>query len=268
MKSAAPSETSRCVRSPASRSRSSRSSPIAAPSAAANTIRSASSARRELRHATASAAASCAAVISSIPCERRASSSSSSWSREKGAPSAVACTSTSSPLAGHDDVEVDVGARVLDVVEVEQDARRRRSRRETAATESASARPRPMPVERAPGGDVGARDGRAAGAAVGLQHVAVEPERPLAERLHVRYGAQRPADQALDLNRAPLLLALARLARRPLAGRGGQHRVLRRQPALSAARHPARDALVERGGAEHPRLSRRRSSAEPFACSR
>src|SRR5205085_6253053 len=40
VKSAEPSETSRCVRSPASRSRSSRSSPIAAPKAAASASRS------------------------------------------------------------------------------------------------------------------------------------------------------------------------------------------------------------------------------------
>src|ERR671934_3051031 len=39
VKSAEPSETSRCVRSPASRSRSSRSSPIAAPRAAASASR-------------------------------------------------------------------------------------------------------------------------------------------------------------------------------------------------------------------------------------
>src|SRR5919204_3508163 len=43
VKSAEPSETSRCVRSPASRSRSSRSSPIAAPSTAASARRRTSS---------------------------------------------------------------------------------------------------------------------------------------------------------------------------------------------------------------------------------
>ena len=63
-------------------------------------------------------------------------------------------------------------------------------------------------------GDVRAADRRAARAAVGLEDVAVEPERPLAERLEVGDGAHRAADQPLDLDRAPLLLAARRLALR------------------------------------------------------
>ena len=62
-------------------------------------------------------------------------------------------------------------------------------------------------VEGAAGGDVRARDRGAARAAVGLEHVAVEPERPLAERLEVAHRAQGAADQPLDLDRPPLLAA-------------------------------------------------------------
>ena len=79
------------------------------------------------------------------------------------------------------------------------------------------------------------RDRGAACAAVGLEDVAVEPERPLAERLEVDDGAERAADQALDLDRAALLLAARRLALHAVAGRGRQERVLRRHPAAALA---------------------------------
>src|SRR4029077_4554310 len=83
---------------------------------------------------------------------------------------------------------------------------------------------------------------------------AVDPERPLAERLEVDHRAQRATDQPLDLDRAPLLLTRARLALRPLAGRGRQQRVLSGQPAAALVAHPARYALVEGRCAQHLRL--------------
>src|SRR6266571_8546778 len=55
-------------------------------------------------------------------------------------------------------------------------------------------------VEGAPRGDVGAGDRRAPRPAVGLEHVAVEPQRALAECLEVCDRAQRAADQTLDLD--------------------------------------------------------------------
>ena len=53
-----------------------------------------------------------------------------------------------------------------------------------------------------PAGDRGA-----AGPAVGLQDVAVDVDRALAERLEVDHPAQRATDQPLDLDAAPVLLA-------------------------------------------------------------
>ena len=120
-------------------------------------------------------------------------------------PSAVACTSIRRPEPVMTTFMSDAARRVLGVGEVEQ---RRPSTMPTltAATESVSgqALERAARHERAEGqpeGDPGAADAGAAGAAVGLQDVAVEPDRALAERLHVDHGAQRAADQALDLGR-------------------------------------------------------------------
>ena len=102
---------------------------------------------------------------------------------------------------------------------------------------------------------VAAGDRRAAGAAVGLEHVAVDVDRALAERVEVRDAAQAAADQALDLDPAAVLLALGDVALLALAGRRGQHPVLGGQPAAAAAGHPARHGLLGAGGADHPRAA-------------
>ena len=113
------------------------------------------------------------------------------------------------------------------------------------------------PSERVVQREVTAADRRGAGSAVGLQHVAVDDDLPLAERDHVAHGAQRPADQSLDLLRATRRTALLHLASNPFGRRPGKHRVLRRDPSLAAAAHPAGDVLVDRRGAQHPRATER-----------
>ena len=77
----------------------------------------------------------------------------------------------------------------------------------TAATESPSGSSLSDPVVDQPGQravqrHVGAADGRAARAAVGLDDVAVDPDRALAEPRRVDDASQRAADQPLDLDRA------------------------------------------------------------------
>ena len=52
-----------------------------------------------------------------------------------------------------------------------------------------------------------AGDRRAAGAAVGLEHVAVDVDGALAEHREIDHAAQRAADQPLDLDRAAVGLA-------------------------------------------------------------
>src|SRR5207247_1691015 len=82
--------------------------------------------------------------------------------------------------------------------------------------------------------------GGAAGAAAGLEDVAVEVDRPLPECPEVDDAADRAPDQPLDLHR-PAVGAPARdVALLALPGRGGQHRVLGCDPAPPLALHPAR----------------------------
>jgi hypothetical protein len=87
-------------------------------------------------------------------------------------------------------------------------------------------------------GDPGAGDRGAAGAAVGLQHVAVEGDLAFAEGLEVGH-AQAAADQALDFLGAAGLLALGRLAGAARVRRARQHAVFG-DPALALAAQEGR----------------------------
>ncbi len=102
---------------------------------------------------------------------------------------------------------------------------------------------------------VAAADRRRAGAAVGLQHVAVDGDLHLAQHRQVGDRAQRAADQALDLLGAARLLALGRLAVVALRRGAREHRVLGGDPAAALAPQPRRHALLDRRGAQHPRLA-------------
>ena len=67
----------------------------------------------------------------------------------------------------------------------------------------------------------------------------------------VDHRAQRAPDQALDLQRAPALLAGGGLAPRALVGGARQHAVFGGDPAAPLALEPGRQALFQRGGDQH-----------------
>src|SRR5581483_1727732 len=253
VKSAAPSETRRCVRTPASRSRISRSTPTAAPRPAARSRRtSASRPPRDGRLLARSidrvllyelelldpALGEVEQLVELLAVERHALRSRLHLDE--------------AAVPGRDDVQVDVRARVLGVVEVEQQLAVDDPDRDRGDGAGQHLREGEA-VERAVGGDVRAADRGAARAAVGLEHVPVQVHRPLAEGLEVDDAAERATDQPLDLDGAAALSAARRLALRALAGRGRQQRVLRRHPAAAAPVQPARHALGDRRGAEDAR---------------
>ena len=209
----------------------------------------------ELRHARPPPRPAGRVPISSIPAAAR-SSSSSSWSRSSGARSAVACTSIRRPSPAMTTLTSTWADESSAIVEVEHRLALDDSDRD-GADRVGQRLPEAHVVERPPRSDVGARDRRAAGASVRLDDVAVDPERPLAERVEVGDGTQSAADQPLDLDRPALLLPRARLALGALARRGRQHRVLGRQPPAAAAGEPAGNALLDRRRAEHAGLAER-----------
>src|SRR5579884_73981 len=210
VKSAAPTETSRCVRRPACRSRSSRSRPIAPPSTAATARRSKTCGQPSESAATSSGKRNGHRLRLTVDDRRDAPLGEREQLVECLARERVSLGRRlhldEAPVAGHHDVHVGIRARVLGVVEVEQrhavddtDGHRRDRVAERARE--------PEAVERALACDVRAADRRAARATVRLQDVAVEPDRALPERLEVDDGTKRAADQPLDLDRPALLLA-------------------------------------------------------------
>ena len=111
--------------------------------------------------------------------------------------------------------------------------------------------PRLHPGEAVVERDPGAGDGGGAGAAVGLDDVAVDGDLPLAERLEIDHGAQAAADQALNFNGAAVLLAGRGLAPRALERGARQHAVFGGDPAARLALEPGRQAVLERRGDQH-----------------
>ena len=163
-------------------------------------------------------------------------------------------------LARHDDVHVDLGGVVLAVVEVEQRRARnepaRHAPRPSRCSGTRSSRPfvdeatqRQLERHEAAG------DRRAARAAVGLEHVAVDVHAARAERIEVRDRAQGATDQALDLDRAPVLAPARGVARLAAAGRRRQHPVLGREPSAAGRLAPAGHRLHDRRRADHPRTA-------------
>lgn len=109
--------------------------------------------------------------------------------------------------------------------------------------------------DREAGGEVGAGDRRGARAAVGLEDVAVEPERVLAELVEVDDGAEGAADEALDLNGAAVDFAAGDVAGFPLERGVRQHRILGCEPAAGdfLLFHPRGHAGLDGGGADDAR---------------
>src|SRR5262249_36787302 len=86
--------------------------------------------------------------------------------------------------------------------------------------------------------------------AVCLQDVAVEDNGAFAERLHVDYGAEAAADEALNLVGAAADLAALSLAGGAGEGGAGEHAVLGGGPAAAGGGKPGGDALLDGGVAE------------------
>ena len=116
--------------------------------------------------------------------------------------------------------------------------------------------------------DARAGDRRRAGAAVGLDDVAVDGEGALAEQVELRDAAERAADEALDLLRAAALLAARGLA---LGARvRGARAACRTRPSPSRRRVPRRNAGTRSSmlTAQSTHVSPKRTIAEPSAWGR
>src|SRR2546426_5024416 len=256
VKSAEPRATSRCVRSPASRSRSSRSTPISPPSTAASASRSSDSSQFSVGSALDASCSNGLLLYGSElvdPGRSELEQLVETLTRERR-PLRRRLYLHECTVTGHDDVHVHLGLGVFRVIEVEQrlafdDPNGHCGHRAGQGLGQSEA------VERTARRHVGAADRRTTRSTVRLQHVAVDPERPLAKSVEVRHGADRAADQPLDLDGASTLSAARCLPLGAIAGRRRQERVLRRQPAAALAVEPAWYAFLDRSSAQQLRLA-------------
>ena len=155
-----------------------------------------------------------------------------------------------------DHVEVDLRARILRVVEVQQ----QRALHDAHAHRAQVPPERPLEArapERDGERDPATGDRGAARAAVRLEHVAVDGHGPLAQDRRVHHAPQRPPDEPLDLVRPAAQLALDRLALAALRGGARQHRVLRGHPADALAAQVRRDAVLDGRRAQDMRAAAR-----------
>jgi len=106
-------------------------------------------------------------------------------------------------------------------------------------------------------------NGRCARAPVGLDHVAIQNHRPLAQRLHIDHRAQAAADQPLNLVRPSADFAALTLARVRVTVERAAWRT-RRSPSAARVAQPAGHALLDGGVGQHLVLPSE-TSTEPSA---
>src|SRR5205823_2498060 len=103
--------------------------------------------------------------------------------------------------------------------------------------------------------NAGAGDRRAARTTVGLQHVAIDPDRALAPLRTIGNGAQAAPDETLYFLGATALLAFGSFAPHAGVGRARQHSVLCREPPDALAFEEERHTFLHRGRAQYARLT-------------
>src|SRR5262245_3561668 len=89
---------------------------------------------------------------------------------------------------------------------------------------------------------------------IGLDDIAVDPDGALPELLEIHHGAQRAANQPLDLLRPPANPPPRRLAGTPGTRGPRQHRILRGQPPLSTVPAKWRYTLFNTRRTDHFRI--------------
>src|SRR6185312_552056 len=157
--------------------------------------------------------------------------------------------------AGHHQVHIHFGIAILHVLEIEAflaiyDADAHRRDAGTNHFPNGNAQALLDTSNCIDDGDEGAVDGGGARAAVGFQHVAIDPQGPFAELAEIDGGPQAPADQPLNLHRAAVDLA-ALVAGLAGVGGTGQHAVLGGEPAGAAAGEEIRHLRLHAASAQY-----------------
>ena len=89
------------------------------------------------------------------------------------------------------------------------------------------------------------------GAAISLQHIAIQCDRPFSQRCAVNNGTQRSSDQSLNFQRAATLFTTGRFPRHAASRGTRQHAVFRCDPAFALAAQKRRDPFLHRRRAKN-----------------
>lgn len=163
------------------------------------------------------------------------------------------------PDPGHDEISVGARLTILGIIEIQH-----RLARVNATTDRCNmikdgiARDEPCTqqlVHRQPQRDPSAGNRRAAGAAICLDHVAIDYDLPFPQGLPINARPQGPPDQALDFLRTAGLLASRGLAAIAAVGCTRQHSVFRRHPALPGAPQEGRRLFLDGSRTQHMRIT-------------
>src|SRR5882724_2552021 len=151
--------------------------------------------------------------------------------------------------AGHDKVHIDIGPAVFLVRQIQKnfavdDAHTHSCNRIFDRIRSENSLRQPS-SNSFPKRHVGARDRRRPRTAIGLDHVAIDPDRLFTEALQISNRPEAPTDEPLNLMGSPADLSTRCLAPNPHLRRARKHSILRRNPTLPAVAQKLRDSLFE-----------------------
>jgi hypothetical protein len=158
---------------------------------------------------------------------------------------------------GHDYIHVDLGVPIFGVIQIENDLIF-----EEADTDggnggaegiSGHAPSDLQAFDSSAQSEAGSGDGRGAGAAVGREHIAINPEATGSESGEIDHGAKATTEETLNLGGTSVDFATRGVASFATGGRSREHGVFRGEPPSRNVLifHPAGNGFVHTGGADH-----------------
>jgi len=158
---------------------------------------------------------------------------------------------------GHDYIHVDLGVTIFGVIEIENDLIFEEADTDGGygGTEGIGGHaPSDLQAfDSSAQSKTGSGDGRGAGAAVGRENIAINPEAAGSECGEIDHRAEATTEETLNLGGTSVDLAARRVASFAAGGRSREHRVFRGKPPSRDVLifHPAGNSFVYAGGADY-----------------
>jgi hypothetical protein len=158
---------------------------------------------------------------------------------------------------GHDYIHVDLGVTIFGIIQIEYDLIFEEADADGGdggAEGIGGHAPSDLQAfDSSAQSEAGSSDGRGAGASVGRQHIAINPEATGSESGEIDHGAKATTEETLNLGGTSVDFATRGVASFATGGRSREHGVFRSEPAPWNVLifHPAGNGLIHAGGADH-----------------